>query len=72
MTFPIFCYFITEGFLKTHNKRNYLLRLLGIALISQIPFVMTFRLAFGEGFSALNTLFNLVIGLSIFYPYLCF
>lgn len=69
ITFPIFCYFITEGFLKTHNRRNYLLRLLGIALISQIPFVMTFRLAFGEGFSGFNTLFNLVIGLVTIWLY---
>lgn len=69
ITFPIFCYFITEGFLKTRNRKNYLLRILGIAILSQIPFLITFRLAFGEGFGGLNTIFNLAIGLMAIWLY---
>ncbi len=69
LAFPIFCYMISEGYLKTRDKKKYLIRLLGIALISQLPFSMTFKLAFGEYFYALNTIFNLVLGLIAIWLY---
>ncbi len=38
IAFPIFCYMVVEGFLHTHSRPKYLLRLVIIALISEIPF----------------------------------
>lgn len=63
IAFPIFCFMIAEGYLKTHDKKKYLFRLTLIAVISEIPFLITFRLAFGQNFRGLDTIFDLVLGL---------
>lgn len=39
MAFPIFCYLIANGFFYTRSKIKYLSRLLGCALLSQLPFI---------------------------------
>ena len=36
--FPIFCYFLVEGFMKTSSRGRYLLRLSIFAVLSQYPF----------------------------------
>ncbi|MGN0335336.1 MAG: TraX family protein [Lachnospiraceae bacterium] len=41
--FPIFCYFIAEGYLKTHDAGRYLKRLILFAVISEIPFSLASR-----------------------------
>lgn len=68
MAFPIYAYLITEGFFYTHNIRNYMLRLGGLALISEIPFDLAF---FGTpcymGYQ--NVFFTLLIGLVVLYFY---
>ena len=38
MTFPIFAFMISEGFIHTSNLKKYILRLLAFAVISEIPF----------------------------------
>lgn len=38
MTFPIFAFMISEGFIHTSNLKKYISRLLIFALISEIPF----------------------------------
>lgn len=40
MTIIIMCYFVAEGFYKTHNVEKYLIRLGIFAAISQIPFYL--------------------------------
>ena len=53
------CYFLVEGWHYTHSRKQYALRLLVFALLSQIPF----SLAFAEGgklrYSSLNMMFTL-------------
>lgn len=69
IAFPIFCFMIAEGYIKTKSKKKYLLRLLLIAVISQIPFLMTFTLAFGNQMFGFNTIFNLALGLIAIWIY---
>lgn len=38
ISFPIFAFMISEGFFRTRNVKRYLLRMLLLALISELPF----------------------------------
>lgn len=60
--FLIYAFFITFGFTKTRNKFKYLLRLIVLAFISEIPFNMTLS---GKVFNSSyqNVFFTLSIGL---------
>lgn len=61
LTMPIMCFFISEGYRKTHNRSKYALRLLVFSLISEIPY----RLLFGNEFNVMFTLFIGFCGLWI-------
>jgi len=63
IAFPIYCFMLVEGFLRTGNIRNYLTRLFLMALISEIPFNLALG---GEIFVPRyqNVMFTLVIGLT--------
>lgn len=43
VSFPIFAFAFAEGYAHTHDKKRYLLRLAVFALISEIPFDITFN-----------------------------
>ncbi len=43
ITAPIICYLIAEGYHYTSNKRNYLKRLVILALVSHVPYVLLFN-----------------------------
>ena len=62
MAFPLYGFLLVQGFLYTKNWRAYLLRILGLAVISEIPFnlVVSGKIFWTE---AQNTLLLLAIGL---------
>ena len=64
LAFPLFCFMLIEGFQHTRSVKKYLTRLLIFALISEVPFDLTF---YGELIHAAhqNTLFTLFIGLLV-------
>lgn len=61
LAFPIFAFGISEGYIHTKSKKNYLMRLFLFALASQVPF-MLFRSIFATGI-VLNIFFTLLLGL---------
>lgn len=62
ISFPIFAFLIVEGSYYTSNIRSYMNRLLCFAIISEIPFNLTFRKSFISLGNA-NVLFTLYAGL---------
>lgn len=61
ISFPIFAFSITEGYIHTKNLKKYFFRLLNFAFVSQIPY-MLFVSHFSNKFT-LNILFTLSLGL---------
>lgn len=67
ISFPIFAFQISEGYIHTKNLKKYFLRLFLFAIISQIPF-MIFHSIISDAFS-LNIFFTLLLGLLSIYIY---
>ena len=65
---PIFTYLMVEGFQHTSNYKNYLLRVLGVAVLSEIPYnlAMSGKLV---DLSSRNPVFGIVLGLVVLYFY---
>lgn len=66
IAFPIFAYFIAEGFFRTSDVKKYMQRLLIFAFISQWPFSFAFDRSI---FLSLNVFFTLFFGLYAIYKY---
>ena len=65
--FPIFAFQAANGYIHTRNLKNYMIRLLIFAIISQIPF-MLFISTYSNNFS-LNIFFTLLLGICSLYVY---
>lgn len=46
IAFPIFCFFIVEGYFQTHSRKKYLFNLLLFGVISEVPFDMATTASF--------------------------
>ena len=68
MAFPIYCYMLVEGFIHTRNLKKYAIRLLTIAVISEVPFDYLFRRSFFD-LNYNNVLWTLLLGLGVLYAY---
>ncbi|UUX34294.1 TraX family protein [Fundicoccus culcitae] len=62
LAFPIFAFLIVEGYSHTHNFNKYLLRLISLALLSEIPFDLAFNQSWFD-MSYQNIFFTLSLGL---------
>lgn len=61
ISFPLFAFLLTEGYVHTSNLKKYIKRLVIFGLISQIPF-MIFRTYVGK-WLMLNIMFTLLLGI---------
>ncbi|MCL2205642.1 MAG: conjugal transfer protein TraX [Treponema sp.] len=59
---PVICFFIAEGYHYTSSKKKYILRLFVLALISHIPFNITFGHSLSP-LEATSVIWALVLGL---------
>lgn len=60
---PIFCFLVAEGYHYTSSRKKYMLRLFVFALISHVPFNITFNYPLSP-LSATSVMWSLVLGLA--------
>ena len=65
-TFPVFCFFLSEGVRHTGNVKKYAMRLLIVGIISEIPFDMAIKGSIVE-LSRMNTFLTLLFGMLLIY-----
>lgn len=65
---PIFAFLLVEGVQKTSNFRNYFFRVLGVAVLSEIPYNLAMSAKLFD-FSSRNPVFGLVLAMIAMYFY---
>ena len=65
---PIFAFLLVEGFQKTSSFKHYLIRVGLVALVSEIPYNLTFHSRI-IAMDSRNPVFGLVLGLLVLYFY---
>ncbi len=68
MAMPIFCLLLAEGFSHTSNPAKYIARVLGVAILSEIPYNFCMGAKFFD-LSSRNPVFGLVFSLVLLYLY---
>ncbi len=63
LAFPLYCWFLVQGYIHTRSHKRYMLRLLILAAVSQIPFMLAM------GRNDLNVIATLLLGLIGLYAY---
>lgn len=62
VAFPLFMFFLVEGFFKTHSRKKYLINLLIFGILSEVPFdLFTSRELFNKNWN--NMMFTLALSL---------
>lgn len=62
LALPLVCFTLVEGFLHTSNNKKYICRMLGLAVVSEIPYNLARKQQLFD-FSTQNTIFMLLIAL---------
>ena len=63
VAFPLFMFFLVEGFFKTHSRKKYLINLLIFGVLSEVPFdLFTSRELFNNNWN--NMMFTLALSLA--------
>lgn len=68
IAFPIYAYTLVEGFTYTHDVYKYMLRLAGLAIISEVPFDLAFYGTLLEC-GHQNIFFTLFLGIGMLWMY---
>lgn len=62
LTIPIMCFFVAEGFRKTHNLKRYIMRMAFFAALTTVPFYLFFHEEYGY---RQNIIFDYLLALLI-------
>lgn len=65
IAFPIYLFLLVEGFYHTHHLKRYLMRMAALALVSEVPFDLTFNQSWWD-MSHQNIFFELLLALILF------
>lgn len=69
LAFPLFAWFISEGYIHTRSFKKYILRLSVFAIILESPFILFSSYFQSTGKDTLNIFFTLSLGLLSIYAY---